>query len=401
MSLQPAFKITTSQIINVIIITLIASVASATTIFVVSRVLSSQKTEENLSAISHDSTITHNTVSSLGRLSPKGEVINLSAPAFMEGARVDKLLVKLGDRVKPGQVVAILDSYERLKAGLERSQKQVIVAQTHLMQVKAGAKAGTINAQAATVERLKAELTGQIAAQQATIERLDTEWDNAKTECKRYASIYEDGAISADERDNKCLKEKTIAKQLKEAKVNLNRTEETISQQLTEAKATLEQIAEVRPTDIAAATAELEAAKADVAQAQANLNLAYVRSPQSGQILKIRTFPGELISNRGIVEIGQTRQMYAIAEIYETDISQVKLGQKATITSKGFTGELQGVVDEIGLQIGKKDVLGTDPAADIDARVVEVKIRLNPGDSQKVIGLTNLQINVVINTTDK
>jgi HlyD family secretion protein len=53
-------------------------------------------------------------------------------------------------------------------------------------------------------------------------------------------------------------------------------------------------------------------------------------------------------------------------------------------------------VDHIGLQIGKKDVLDTDPAADTDARVVEVKIRLDPEASQVVAGLTYLQVNVKI-----
>ncbi len=49
-------------------------------------------------------------------------------------------------------------------------------------------------------------------------------------------------------------------------------------------------------------------------------------------------------------------------------------------------------------KIGKKDVLNTDPAADIDARVVEVKISLSPQDSQRVSGLTNAKVMVEINT---
>ena len=193
-----------------------------------------------------------------------------------------------------------------------------------------------------------------------------------------------------------CLKEDTWKDQLEEAQATRNRTIATLSKQLIEAKATLEEIAEVRSVDVAVAQAELDEAKAAVQQAQANLDLAYVRSPKDGQILKIHTWPGEIIGNKGIVELGQTDQMYAIAEVYETDISKVRLGQQATITSKGFTGELSGTVDEIGLQIGKKDVLGTDPAADVDARVVEVKIRLDQASSQQVTGLTNLQVNVVI-----
>jgi HlyD family secretion protein len=158
----------------------------------------------------------------------------------------------------------------------------------------------------------------------------------------------------------------------------------------------LEKIVEVRPVDIAVARAELEEAKADAQQAQANLNIAYLRAPKEGQILKINTRPGEAISDKGIVALGKTDNMYAIAEVYETDISKIRIGQKATVTSFGFLGQLSGVVDEVGLQIGKKDVLNTDPTADVDSRVVEVKVRLDRDSSKQVSGLTNLQVNVVV-----
>ncbi|MFN5892437.1 MAG: HlyD family secretion protein, partial [Dolichospermum sp.] len=58
---------------------------------------------------------------------------------------------------------------------------------------------------------------------------------------------------------------------------------------------------------------------------------------------------------------------------------------------------LKGKVTEIGRKIGKKDVLNNDPAADIDARVVEVKIALSPEFNQQVSGLTNAKVTVEIN----
>ena len=86
--------------------------------------------------------------------------------------------------------------------------------------------------------------------------------------------------------------------------------------------------------------------------------------------------------------------MIVVAEVPEDRVSRVSLGQKATITSDNgsFRGQLQGTVTEIGRKIGKKDVLNTDPAADVDSRVVEVKIALSSNDSQKVSGLTNAKV---------
>jgi HlyD family secretion protein len=399
MTETPLFKPRSTRII-IVGVASIAAIATSTLVFPRVYHLVAAKTTKVSSPARSDLSpvkiVPNNAVAAEGRLEPQGEVIDLSAPNVAESTRIDKLLVKLGDRVKAGQVIAILDSRDRLQAALQKSQTQVKVAQARLDQIEAGAKKGAIKAQQATINGIEAELQGQTAAHNANIERIKAEYRNAGTECWRYQKLYQDGAISASERDNTCLKKNTLQDQLEEAQATRNRTQKTLLKQLSEAKATLEEIREVRPTDVAVAKAELEEAKADVRQAQANLNLAYVRSPQNGQILKIHTRPGETISEHGIVATGKTDQMYAIAEVYETDISKIRVGQTAKITSFGFLGELSGNVEEVGLQIGKQDILSTDPTADADSRVVEVKVRLDPKSSQKVTGLTNLQVNVVI-----
>ena len=374
-------------------------------------------------------------VTALGRLEPQGEVIKLSAPMSIQGAaRVDQLLVSEGDKVTKDQVVAILDNRDRLQAALDKAKQQVKVAQADLNKVKAGAQAGEITAQKAAIARTQEELRGRIATQQATIARLEAElqgeknasvakiarltaqMDNAKKEFDRYEQLYQQGAVGASLFDTKRLevetalrqlnetqatanqKVATLEQQINEAKATAKETIGTLQQQINEAKATLEKIAEVRPVDVQAAQAEIENAIASVKQAQADLESAYVRVPVPGQVLKVHTRPGETIGNNGIVEIGQTESMIAVAEIYESDIGKVRLGQQATISSEGnaFADELKGTVNQIGLQIGKKDILNTDPAADVDARVVEVKIRLNADSSRRVSGLTNSKVTIKI-----
>jgi HlyD family secretion protein len=155
-------------------------------------------------------------------------------------------------------------------------------------------------------------------------------------------------------------------------------------------------VAEVRPVDVQKALAEVNAAQAAVKKAQADLDLAYVRSPRNGQILKIHSWDGEIVGNDGIVDLGQTAQMVAVAEVYETDVKRLKIGQKAVITSEAFIGEAIGQVKEIGLQIYKNKVLNTDPTAATDARVVEVKVLLDPISSRKVKAFTNLEVTVAI-----
>ncbi|MBD2307308.1 ABC exporter membrane fusion protein [Chroococcidiopsis sp. FACHB-1243] len=336
------------------------------------------------------------TVTALGRLEPQGEAVHPATTGSIEGTRILQISVKEGDKVRAGQVLAILDTRDRRLAALKEAQEQVKVAQARLAQVKAGAKAGEINAQKATIQRMEAELQGNVTAQEATVKRLEAELSNAETEYKRYQQLYRDGAISASTLDSKRLAAETALERLEEGRATLKRVRETVQAQLNEARATLTRITEIRPTDVQTAQAEVNQASAAVEKAKVDLELAYVRSPRDGRVLKIHTRAGEVVSNQGegILKLGQTDRMYVVAEVYETDIGKVRLGQRATITSDAFAEKLQGTVDQIGWEVGKQDVLNTDPAAATDVRVVEVKIRLDSVASRRVAALNNLQVTV-------
>jgi HlyD family secretion protein len=95
-----------------------------------------------------------------------------------------------------------------------------------------------------------------------------------------------------------------------------------------------------------------------------------------------------------LLELGQTRHMYVVAEVYETDIGLVKEGQAATITSPALSEPMSGSVERIGSIIGKNDILDLDPVARTDSRVIEVFILLD--DPQAVASLTYLQVDVEI-----
>jgi len=57
-------------------------------------------------------------ITALGRLEPAQEVSRLSVPAEMQNERMARLLIRRGDRVRAGQVIAVLDSHERLQKAL-------------------------------------------------------------------------------------------------------------------------------------------------------------------------------------------------------------------------------------------------------------------------------------------
>jgi multidrug efflux pump subunit AcrA (membrane-fusion protein) len=139
---------------------------------------------------------------------------------------------------------------------------------------------------------------------------------------------------------------------------------------------------------------KVEVARAELHAARAELERAHVRSPISGQVIAIHAREGERVGPEGICELGRTGAMYAVAEVYETDVGKVKVGQHATVTSPALVAPLHGTVDRVGLKVGRVESVEADPAARADARVVEVEVRLD--ESALAAGLTNLQVEVRI-----
>lgn len=368
-----------------------------------------------------------NSVTALGRIEPQGKMIQLAPAPDLGGTKIAKLLVEEGDRVSSGQTIALLDNYKRANAAVELARQEVKVAEADLAIVKAGAKQGDINAQAASLKGIEAELEGQIVANEAEVARLQAqlateqaekqavidsrqaELRNAQTEFKRYQALAQDGVISDSDLDLRRLNldkaqnafleaqssynftTRTLQQQINQAQAVARQNKNTLQEQITEAEATLDSVAEVRDVDVAKAQAGVDRAIAALRQAQEDLELTNVKAPSDGQIIKINTYPGEIVDEQGVVEFAQTSNMMVVAEVYESDIGQVKVGQTATISSEtgAFEGEITGSVSQIGLKIGKQDVLSTDPAADVDSRVVEVKINLDPQTSSRVSHLTN------------
>lgn len=335
-------------------------------------------------------------ITGLGRLEPLTEVMKLAAPVNLDGDRIAEILVKQGEKVKKGQVIAILDSRDRLQSTLAEAQQRINLFQAQLDKVNVGAKRGEIESQKATITKLQAELQGEIAAQDAGIARLKSELSNAEVELNRYQKLSTEGAIANSILDSKRLTMDTASARLREAISSQSRTVTSLQAQINEAKATLSEIMEIRPVDIQIAQTELENAIATTNRARTELNQAYIKAPVDGQIIKIHSRLGEKIGDNGIADFGQTAQMVAIAEIYQSEISQIQIGQPAIITSPAFTGKLKAKVSDIGLQVSQQNVFANQPGENMDRRVVEVKVLINPQDSQKVAGLTNLQVEVAI-----
>ena len=149
-----------------------------------------------------------------------------------------------------------------------------------------------------------------------------------------------------------------------------------------------------RETDLLKLQGDRNEAWAEREKLKAELLLTELRAPIAGTVLKLHARVGERPTEAGVLELGASNRMQAVVEVYESDIDRVRLGQSVSLISEngGYQGALSGEVIRISPQVRQRSVLSTDPTGDADARVVEVRVALDPADSQRVRDLTGLKV---------
>ncbi len=341
-------------------------------------------------------------VVALGQIEPEGEVIKLSVPNAQD-SRVNKILVKEGDFVKANQVIAILQGIDRLEADLRDAEADVRLRQAELLKVQQGdAKKAEVAAQEAKILRQKAQLKAETQQKKAAILSAEAVLREAELNYQRRQSLAQEGVISIADADAAKRELETSQAGLMEREAELKQTQTTLQAEINQEKSRLAQLQEIRPVDVEIAKAQLEKAKIAVLQRKARLEDAQVRAPLAGQVLRINTRIGEQVNtSQGIVELARTNRMFAVAEVAETDIDKVRQGQKAVISSEygGFRGEIQGNVEQISLQIGKRTLQDSSkrgPTTDDNSRVVTVRVRIDPKYNSIVAALTYMLVRVKI-----
>jgi len=327
------------------------------------------------------------TIAALGRLEPRGDVIDI---AGLMADRLGSLQVKEGDQVKKGDILGYLDSYAEAKAQRDAAAAQLGEAKTRLEAEEAYSQTLILQAQIGVREAETLDPL-DIQAQEERVNLLDTALDGDRSDTERFRSVAP-GTISPQKLDQQALLVRRDEQELKAAKAMLDKARtgarlkrETARAQLQAAEAGLRRVR---------ASVQIASLTKNVELAEAHLNRTVLKAPRDGCILKILTHPGERTDRLPILKMGDTKAMCAVAEVYETDIILVREGQPARVISPALLNVLTGKVERIGQMVFKNDVLHVDPAADVDARVVEVWIALDSPET--VARLTNLQVDVKI-----
>jgi HlyD family secretion protein len=344
------------------------------------------------SSISQDRAKTGSTVAALGRIEPWSEIINLAAGSTPD--RLESLFVGRGDLVKKDQVLGYLGGYAEQVAQRGMFSAQLDEARARL---KAEIALNRARIEAAEVhQRHILEVSPhRIAAQEATIAGLEAKLANDKDILDSQVQLLSRGTGTRRQTED----QKSLVLQ---GEANLRASRARLSE--LNRQFDIDQIDAAVQIQLARVMLERMQAEFPIASLERQIALAETRArrltlyaPVDGRILNVRVKPGEEIGSGPILTMGDTERMRAVAEVYETDIAQVRVGQAATVNSRALSKPISGKVARIGNMVFKNDVLNVDPAARADARIVEVWIDLD--DAALAERLTNLTVDVAITTS--
>ena len=225
-------------------------------------------------------------------------------------ARILKLNAKKGDYVKAGQSLALLENRD-LIAQRDSARAAVTDAEANLQKVKSG----TLPAE---IERSR----GQVTITRAALNQAQKNYDRRK-------DLFDKGAIP--QRD--LLLSETELAQAKASYETAQRSLELLEKQSGE-------------RDIQIAQSQIDQAKARLAEINAQLEFAEIRSPFAGVITEQMMYPGDMAKpDAPIFTVMDLSTAVARAQVPEAEGGNVRQGQSCSFTpadarDASFTGKV-------------------------------------------------------------
>jgi HlyD family secretion protein len=326
-----------------LLITLMGGAALTATVFLMSRGKASPRADVQGS---QPEAVGADLVAGPGRVEPFSEDVKVGSEI---SGKLKWVLVEEGDRVKRGQVLAVLenDDYGAEVASAEAGLRE---KEAELRKIVHGARAEE-----------RREALAAVNESQAVME-------NARVEMQRRQKLYGDGVVSREE----------VGRYEREFKVAQARYDEAA-----------QHYAFVddppREEDRARGEADVALAAAQLAEARARYEKTFVRSPLEAIVLRKHHRAGESVTNSStssdpIVTLGNEQALRVRVDVDETDVAKIRLGDRAYATADAFGNKkFWGRVVRIGREMGPKNIRTDEPAERVDQKILETLIELDDG----------------------
>jgi len=270
------------------------------------------------------------------------------------GGRIDKVLVREGDRVQAGQVLITFDDKELL-AALDQSRAAAEKAQRgYRPEEIAEARAAAEQAKADYEMKKNGYRKEDIAAAQADVERAAADEVRTRLDYQRYEALAQKDLVSKQQRDTSEANWKMALAQKQNYEHKLDelrrgyRPEEIASAEAhyEETKATLEKYERGNRRE------DVDLAKAAFSYDEARFRERQVVAPSAATVEVLDVRPGDIIApNTPVATLLEADQIYVRIYIPETELGRVQLGQKAEVRVDSFPKTVfEGVVEQINQQ---------------------------------------------------
>lgn len=300
------------------------------------------------------------TVSASGKI----EALHSIGLSFKNPGTIKAIYVKEGQSVKAGQLLALQDPTD-----LELQAKQ--------------AQANLDNALAKLKSLQAGPLATDVAQAEASVQQAQVEYDNAQDTLKRNQALYDAGALAEVDLNNARKAEATAAANLKKAQAALEALKNGS-----------------RPEDIAAAQAQVEAARAQLQLAQNNLAATEIRAPWDGIVTNVNGQVGQRVGSNTSATDASNSFIFLVSpelqlrvQVNEADINKVKVGQEADFTVNAMPDRtLKGTVTAVAPQA---QTVSNIQLYDVLVNVGDAGASLKAGESASVTIIISRKDNVI------
>src|SRR5436309_9666172 len=306
------------------------------------------------------------------------------------GGRIDKVLVREGDAVEPGQVLITFDDKE-LQAALEQSR-------ANAERARRGYRPEEIDEARATAAQAKADFElkrngyrqEDIASAQAELDRAKADEMRTHLDFDRYEALAKKDLVSKQQRDTAEANWRVAVAQQESARHKLDelqrgyRPEEIASAEAHyhQAQASLEKLERGNRRE------DVDVAKAAYAYDQARFRERQVTAPSAATVEVLDVRPGDLIApNTPVATLLEKDQAYVRINIPEPKIGGIKVGQKAEVRVDSFPNTaFDGVVEQINQQAEflPRNVQTREERVH---QVIGIKIRINDPAGHVLAGM--------------
>lgn len=249
-----------------------------------------------------------------------GTIVAVSAKV---AGRTEQVLVKEGDSVQAGQVIAVLEKQD-FEFQVDQAKANLAIAQAKLAAAVAGNR------------------PQEIAEANAAVLQASANYENARRNYERDSTLFQQGAISVQQLDAS-----KTAMAVAQAQTSAAKEQYSLS------------VEGSRTEDIQMAEAQVQQAKAALKNAENQLADATIKAPVAGVIGLKSVETGEIVvTGQPLFSITDLADVWIGANIEETYIGRVRVGQTVEFTIDAYPdGKFRGQVIEVGPASGSQFAL--------------------------------------------